>query len=132
MRMHNEQLMSHHNMANDQLIPVYHKTTRKMTGCYGTIVLRSISSWILSLLPRGKSSCGNTCCQLFITDKGFLHVVPMKRKSEVFIAVKIFAKEIGALNAIVCDMAKEQMSAELKGFLNDIGTTLCALEEGTP
>ena len=26
----------------------------------------------------GKSSRGNTCCQLFVTDKGFLHVVPMK------------------------------------------------------
>ena len=25
----------------------------------------------------GKSSRGNTCCQLFITDKGFLHVIPM-------------------------------------------------------
>ena len=80
----------------------------------------------------GKSSRGNTCCQLFITDKGFLHVIPMKRKSEVFMAVMMFAKEIGAPNAIVCDMAKEQSSAKLKGFLNDIGTTLCALEEGTP
>ena len=79
----------------------------------------------------GKSSRGNTCCQLFVTDKGFLHVVPMKRKSEVYMAVKMFAKEIGAPKAIVCDMAKEQTSAELKGFLNDIGTTLCALEEGT-
>ena len=80
----------------------------------------------------GKSSRGNTCCQLFVTDKGFLHVVPMERKSKVYMAVKMFAKEIGVLNAIVCDMAKEQMSAELKGFLNDIGTTLHALEEGTP
>ena len=80
----------------------------------------------------GKSSRGNTCCQLFITDKRFPHVVPMKRKSEEYMAVKMFAKEIGAPNAIVCDMAKEQTSAELKGFLNDIGTTLHALEEGTP
>ena len=80
----------------------------------------------------GKSSRGNTCCQLFVTAKGFLHAVPMKRKSEVYMAVKMFAKEIGAPNAIVCDMAKEQTSAELKGFLNDIGTTLHALEEGTP
>ena len=81
---------------------------------------------------EGKLSHGNTCCQLFVTDKGFLHVVPMKQKSEVFMAVKMFAKEIGAPNAIICDMAKEQMSAKLKGFLNDIGTTLRALEEGTP
>ena len=70
----------------------------------------------------GKSSRGNTCCQLFITDKGFLHVVPMKRKSEVYMAVKMFTKEIGVPNAIIHDMGKEQTSAELKGFLNDIGT----------
>ena len=56
----------------------------------------------------------------------------MKRKSGVFMAVKMFAKEIGVPNAVVCDMAKEQTSAELKGFLNDIGTTLHTLEEGTP
>ena len=35
-----------------------------------------------------KSSRGNLCCQLFVTDKGFLYVVPMKRKSEVMLAVK--------------------------------------------
>ena len=80
----------------------------------------------------GKSSRGNTCCQLFVTDKGFLHVIPMKRKSEVFMAVMMFAKEIGAPNAIVCDMAKEHTSDKLKGLLNDIGTTLRAWEEGTP
>jgi hypothetical protein len=30
-----------------------------------------------------KSSRGHTCCQLFVTDKGFVYVVPMKSKSEV-------------------------------------------------
>ena len=80
----------------------------------------------------GKSSRGHTCCQLFVTDKGFEYVVPMKRKSEVLQAVKQFAKEIGAPDAIVADMAGEQMSVDLKRFCNDIGTTLRALEEGTP
>ena len=80
----------------------------------------------------GKSSRGNTCCQLFVTDKGFMHVVPMKRKSEVLMAVKIFAKEIGAPDALICDMSKEQTSSDMKIFLNEIGTTLRALEEGTP
>ena len=79
----------------------------------------------------GKSSCGNTCCQLFLTDKGFLYVVAMKQKSEVMQAFKQFAKEVGAPNAIVCDMASEQTSAEVKQFCNTIGTTLQALEEGT-
>ena len=55
----------------------------------------------------GKSSQVNLCCQLFVTDKGFLYVVPLKRKSEAMSAVKQFTKEIGAPDAIVCDMSKE-------------------------
>jgi hypothetical protein len=41
-----------------------------------------------------KSSRKNTCCQLFMTDKGFVYVVPMTSKSEVLQAVKQFTKEI--------------------------------------
>jgi hypothetical protein len=80
----------------------------------------------------GKSSRGNTCVQLFVTDKGFIYVVPMKRKGDVLQALKQFAKEIGAPDAIICDAAREQKSAELKRFCNDMGTTLRVLEEGTP
>ncbi len=81
---------------------------------------------------RGKSSRGNTCCQLFVTDKGFVYVVPMRRKSDVMQAVKQFAKEIGAPDALVCDAAGEQMGNDLRRFCNDIGTTLRHLEENTP
>ena len=79
----------------------------------------------------GKSSRGNLCCQLFVTYKGFLYVVPLKRKSEVMSAVKQFTKEIGAPDAIVCDMLMEQTSPEIKTFFNEIRTTLRVLEEGT-
>ena len=79
-----------------------------------------------------QSSQGHTCCQLFVTDKGFIYVVPMKKKSEVLLAIKQFAKEIGAPDSFVADMSGEQMSSEVKKFCNDIGTTLRALEEGTP
>ena len=47
-------------------------------------------------------------------------------------AIKQFAKEIGAPDAIICDAAREQKSAELRRFCNDMGTTLRVLEEGTP
>ena len=50
----------------------------------------------------------------------------------MLLAVKQFAKEIGAPDAIDCDGAGEQTSLELKRFLNSIGTTLRVLEEGTP
>jgi hypothetical protein len=69
---------------------------------------------------------------LFVTDKGFVYVVPMKRKGEVLLAMEQFAKEIGAPDAFVADMSGEQMSKEVKAFCNEIGSTLRALEEGTP
>ena len=81
---------------------------------------------------KTRSTRGNTCCQLFVTDKGFVYVVPMRQKSDVPKALKQFAKEIGAPDAFVCDLSGEQMSNEVKQFCNDIGTLLRALEEGTP
>ena len=80
----------------------------------------------------GQSSRGHTCCQLFVTDKGFLYVVPMKSKKEALQAIKQFVKEIGAPEAIISDGAGEQRSNALKQFCNEIGTTLRTLEEGTP
>ena len=75
----------------------------------------------------GKSTHGNTCCQLFVMDKGYLYVGPMKHKGEVLLVIKQFTKEIGAPDAIVSDMAKEQLSQEVKHFCNLIGTTIQAL-----
>ena len=80
----------------------------------------------------GQSSRGHTCCQLFVTDKRFPYVVPMHRKLEVLQALKQFAKEIGAPTLIIADMSGEQMSHDVLKFCNNIGTTLWALEEGTP
>ena len=51
-------------------------------------------------------------------------MVPLKRKSEVMSAVKQFTKEIGAPDAIVCNMSMEETLPEIKTFLNDIGMTL--------
>ena len=56
----------------------------------------------------------------------------MRRKSEVLQVIKQFAKEIGAPTSIIADMSGEQMSHKVRKFCNDIGTTLRALEEGTP
>ena len=61
----------------------------------------------------GKSTCGNMCCQLFVIDKGYLYVVPMKRKGKVLQVIKQFTKEIGVPDAIVSDMSKEQLSQEV-------------------
>ena len=56
----------------------------------------------------------------------------MKRKSKVSQAIKQFANEIGVPTSIIADMAGEQIPQEVRKFCNNIGTTLRALEEGTP
>jgi hypothetical protein len=71
----------------------------------------------------GKSTRNNTCCQL---------VVPLKTKANVLDAVKQFAKEIGAPDALIFDMSGEQTSQPMRKFCHEIGTSLCVLEEGTP
>ena len=56
----------------------------------------------------------------------------MRFRRDLPAAIRAFAKAVGAPDTIICDHAKEQVSKEVKGFLNKIGTTLKVLEEGTP
>ena len=79
-----------------------------------------------------KPSRGNTCAQLFVTDKGFVYIVPMTNESNVLQVVKQFSKAIGALDAIICDSSRAQTSDKVESFCSDIGTTLRILEENTP
>ena len=78
----------------------------------------------MDTLFASKKGCqslkGHTCCQLFVTDKRFIYLVPMKKKSEVLLPIKQFAMEIGAPDSFVADMSGEQMSSEVKKFCNDI------------
>ena len=83
-----------------------------------------------TMKKSGKLSRGHTCCQLFVMDKGFIYVVPMRTKSEVLQAVKQFAKEIGAPDAIIC-VSCEHTLRSLRKFCGEIGTTLRVPEEGT-
>ena len=55
----------------------------------------------------GKYSRGHIFWQLFVIDKVFGYVVPMKTKIEVLEDVKKFAKEFGAPDAIISDTARE-------------------------
>ena len=79
-----------------------------------------------------KSSRGNTCMQLFVTDSGFVHAIPLRSRSDVPHAVKAFAKTIGAPDAIICDASREQMSREVRSLCHKMGTTLRILEKDTP
>ena len=116
-----------------QMIQPYPGATQPMIGCSGTKESRTFSSWIPSLQPRKVANHHKAIPAVnylsLIKDS---YVVPTKKKFEVLLAIKQFAKEIGAPDSFVADMSGEQMSSEVKKFCNDIGTTLRALEEGTP
>ena len=73
--------------------------------CYKRINEYFFMDTFFASKDKGKSTRGNTCCQLFVTDKGFVYVVPMRKKSEVIQAIKQFAKEIGAPDAIIADQS---------------------------
>ena len=63
---------------------------------------------------KATSKRGNTCMQIFVSDKGFVFVVPMKSKGEFVNALKLFAKEVGVTEALVVDPSGEQTSAAAK------------------
>ena len=43
---------------------------------------------MFAMANGGKSIRGNTCAQIFTTDKGFIGVYPMKSKGEVKLALR--------------------------------------------
>jgi hypothetical protein len=69
--------------------------------------------------------------KLFVSDKGYVYVVPMKSKSEFPFALKQFAKEIGVPLALISDPAGGQTSKDVKKIARDMDLTLKVLEEST-
>jgi hypothetical protein len=80
---------------------------------------------------KAQSLSGNTCVQVFFSDRDYMTVYPMTKESEYPLALKQFAKEVGAPNVLVCDGSKTQNQRDVKTFLTQIGTTLKTLEAET-
>ena len=80
---------------------------------------------------KAKSTRGYTMLQLFVSDKGFVAVYPMERKSQFHDCLQVFCKEVGVPISLVVDPSKEQTSKAVKRFCNQAGTTLRVLEEHT-
>ena len=96
---------------------------------------RKIKSFFLSdtlfVTGAAKSSRGNICAQLFVSDKGFVAIYPMKHQADYFLALKQFAKDVGAPDILVCDPHPAQTKREVRNFCLQIGTTLKVLEAET-
>ena len=71
----------------------------------------------------------NTCCQLFVTDKGYVFVWPLEKESDVLLCLKIFDKDIGVPEALFIDGAKAESSSEVNRFFINLGDALNMLEQ---
>ena len=78
-----------------------------------------------------KPTRGYRYCQLFVSDKGFIFVVFMKKKSKLPLALKAFAKEIGVPLSLVMDPSGEQSSSEVMRFAQECSLKIRLLEEST-
>ena len=85
----------------------------------------------LFVTKEGKSTRGNTCAQLFVSDKGYVAIYPMASKSEFPAALEMFCKDIGVPRILVVDPSGEQTSKQVRTYCHKVGITLRVLEEST-
>jgi hypothetical protein len=78
----------------------------------------------LFVTGKAKNSQGNICAQLFVSDKGYVAIYPMKNQQDYFFALMQFAKDVGAPDVLVCDPHPTQRQSKVKEFCTQIGTTL--------
>jgi hypothetical protein len=82
----------------------------------------------LFVTGTAKSSRGNICAQLFVSDKGYVAIYPMQHQRDYFLALKQFAKDVGAPDILICDPHPTQKQRKVKEFCTQIGTTLKSLK----
>ena len=80
---------------------------------------------------KAKSTRGNTCAQIYVSDKAFLAAYPMRDTKSYINSLKQFAKDVGAPETLVCDAHPTQKKRDVRDFLTQIGTTLRVLEANT-
>ena len=81
---------------------------------------------------KHRSTRGNTCCQVFVSDKGFVAVYPMKSQKEFPTALHWFCKQVGVPESMVVDGHRSLQSGKVRRFCDQVGTTLRILEAHTP
>ena len=81
--------------------------------------------------PGVKSTRGNSCCQVFVSDKGFVALYPMKSQTEFQDALHWFYKQVGVPTTLVVDGHKSQTSTPVKHFCDQVEMTLRVLETET-
>ena len=118
-RLNSDNTLSRHLSSNDRMLRY-----RRINSTFFTDTMFST--------PKAKSLRQNTCCQVYVSDKGYVSVYPMKTQEEFKTSLHWFCKQVGVSSNLIVDGHKAQTSAEVKRFCDQVGTTLKILERGTP
>ena len=94
--------------------------------------LRSVFFTDTLVAINTKSLRGNLYAQIFVSDKGYVAVYPMRSQSEFKQALHWFCKEVGVPASLVMDGHKAQRNLSTKKFCHQVGTIMRVLEVGTP
>jgi hypothetical protein len=54
---------------------------------------------------KAKSLRGNTCVQIFVSDKDYPAIYPVKKEANYILALKEFPKDVGVPDVLTCDSA---------------------------
>ena len=85
----------------------------------------------LYVTAAAKSTRMNIGAQLYVSDKGFVAIYPIRETKQFMSTLRLFAKDVGAPKILVLDPHPTQKKREVKDFCNKIGTTLKVLENET-
>ena len=78
-----------------------------------------------------KSTRGNKCCPVFVSDKGFVAVYPMEKPSKFEYALHLLCKKIGAPVTLVADPYLSQTKGDVHPLCDQVGATGRLLEKST-
>ena len=97
-----------------------HGTLVLMIECYGVNKSRLTFSPITFLVPeKYRSWRGNKCCQLFVSNIGFVFLVLMQSKGQFPSALKNFCKEIRVLSSLLYNPSGDQALNSVKKWCSD-------------
>ena len=117
-RQPNDGLLSRHFSTNDRMLRYKRINSHFFTDT-------------MPVTKTAKSTRGNLYLQFFVSDKGYVAVYALEKKSDFKDALHMFCKDIGVPIALVCDPSGEQTSRAVRKFCHQVGTTLRVLEEST-
>ena len=81
---------------------------------------------------KHNSTIVNKCCQVFVSNKGYISVQPMNYQHKFETSLNWFCKEVGVPVDMIEDGFSSQKKPNGKQFCDQIETTLKILESATP